>query len=77
MVLSTPCPYPNFTDTEWHLITRDKKPFKIDEPILPESISESLQTAAVNHIFGRDSYMYLQSSTDEMEKAAASTFNDL
>ncbi|CAJ0924576.1 17827_t:CDS:2 [Entrophospora sp. SA101] len=74
IILAHPCPYPDFTEIEWYTITIEK-PFMIEQPIIPSSISNSLQEATRKHLMHEDSYIYADRSI--LGRAAASTFNDL
>ncbi|CAJ0913373.1 2200_t:CDS:2, partial [Entrophospora sp. SA101] len=47
----------------------------IEQPIIPSSISNSLQEATRKHLMHEDSYIYADRSI--LGRAAASTFNDL
>jgi len=73
-VLSSPCPYPNFTNPEWHKIVQTN-PYQLQKPIIPQSISSALLEASRKHVVGEDSYMHPERS--ELSRAAARTFNDL
>lgn len=74
IVLSSPCPYPNFTNVEWHKIIQEN-PYQLQKPIILPSISRALLEASRKHVVGEDSYMLPESS--ELSRAAARTFNDL
>jgi hypothetical protein len=75
MVLSESCPYPDFfTSREWDAVIQTN-PYKVQQPIVPPSISSALQDAARKHVFGEDSY--LGAETSELSRAAACIFNDL
>ncbi|CAJ0833389.1 10631_t:CDS:2 [Entrophospora sp. SA101] len=74
IVLSSPCPYPNFTAQEWNEITKTN-PYKIHHPVIPPSVSRSLQEAAIKIVMGEDYYMHPDNS--EINKLAARTFNEL
>ncbi|CAJ0745343.1 22970_t:CDS:2, partial [Entrophospora sp. SA101] len=61
IILAHPCPYPDFTEIEWYTITIEK-PFMIEQPIIPSSISNSLQEATRKHLMHEDSYIYADRS---------------
>jgi len=73
-VLSSPCPYPNFTNVEWHKIIQET-PYQFQKPIILPSISCALLEASRKHVVGEDSYMLPESS--ELSRAAARTFNEI
>jgi len=74
IVLSSPCPYPNFTNVEWHKIIQET-PYRFQKPIILPSISCALLEASRKHVVGEDSYMLPESS--ELSRAAARTFNEI
>ncbi|CAJ0823969.1 2130_t:CDS:10 [Entrophospora sp. SA101] len=73
IILARPCPYLDFTETEWYTITQ-AKPFVIEQPIIPSAISTTFQEAIRKHLMDDDSYIYADST--ELSRAAASTFNE-
>nr|CAG8436542.1 3710_t:CDS:2 [Entrophospora candida] len=76
IILARPCPYPDFTETEWYTITQ-AKPFVIEQPIIPSAISTTFQEAIRKHLMDEDSYIYADSDSTELSRVAASTFNEL
>ena len=75
MILSWPCPYPNFfTNREWDQITQTNK-YVIHYPVIPSAISAILREAAMKRLMGIENYM--QPDGSELSKVVARTFNDL
>ncbi|CAG8502674.1 20605_t:CDS:2 [Cetraspora pellucida] len=68
------CPYPNFTEEEWQLITQTNK-YTIHEPVIPSSVSTALHETVIKHLLGRDSYMHADETP--LSRAVARTFNEL
>jgi hypothetical protein len=74
MLLSSPCPYPVFTQREWRDIVTNN-PYALKEPSLPSELSLSLQNVASRHLYGGDVYMH--AGYTELSRKIARSFNDL
>ncbi|CAG8800270.1 21929_t:CDS:10, partial [Cetraspora pellucida] len=76
IVLSSPCPYPYeyFTFNEWSLIT-ETNPYKIEETIIPPSVSANLHEAAKKVVIGKNVFMNAEESS--IGQTAARIFNEL
>ena len=74
MLLSSPCPYPVFTQREWKEIVKDN-PYRLNAPSLPSNISLSLREVASKHLYGGD--VYMERGETELSEIVALAFNEL
>ncbi|CAJ0646902.1 10346_t:CDS:2, partial [Entrophospora sp. SA101] len=73
IILTWPCPYSTFTSSEWIKII-GLNPYKLKQPILPDSLSNFLSHALNDLVLGLD--VNFISNDGELGEIAANAFNN-